>query len=61
MLRGLADFIAFESRCCGFLTFHLVVESDSDIAMLRVTGPADVQEMLDRWRSPDLQGPHEGD
>lgn len=53
MLRELAAFIAFESRCCSFLDFELRVEAESDIAKLRVTGPEDTQEMLDRWVSAE--------
>ncbi len=55
MLRELAAFIAFESRCCSFLDFELRVEAESDIARLRVTGPEDTQAMLDRWVSAERQ------
>ena len=51
MLRELAAFIAFESRCCSFLDFELRVEAESDVAQLLVTGPEDTQAMLDRWVS----------
>ncbi len=53
MLRELAAFIAFESRCCSFLEFELRVAAGSDVAQLRVTGPEDAQAMLDRWVSAE--------
>jgi hypothetical protein len=49
LLRELADYIAFESRCCAFLRFDLVVESKSEVAMLRLTGPEGTGAFVEPW------------
>lgn len=46
-LARLAEFIALESRCCGFLDFRLEVKAGSDIAVLSLTGGAGAKEFIE--------------
>ena len=48
-LHQLADYIAFESRCCAFLRFEMIVESRSELATLRLTGPEGTREFVGHW------------
>ncbi|HEX5709009.1 MAG TPA: hypothetical protein VFX96_17035 [Pyrinomonadaceae bacterium] len=46
-LARLAEFIALESRCCGFLDFHLDVKAGSGLAVLDITGGAGAKEFIE--------------
>ena len=39
MIERLAEFVAFESECCGFRSYAVEVRSGHDHVDLRVTGP----------------------
>lgn len=41
-----AEFVAYESRCCSFLSFALKVNSGEDLAILDITGPEDAKQFI---------------
>jgi hypothetical protein len=45
IVQRVTDFIAFERRCCDFLTFELRVPAEGDV-VLRLTGPPGSEEFL---------------
>jgi hypothetical protein len=45
-LHELANMINLERKCCAFLSFKLVVESESDSFWLELTGPEGTKETL---------------
>jgi len=45
-LENLMTLINLERKCCPFLSFKLVVEADSELATLELTGPGGTKEML---------------
>ena len=45
-LHLLTDIINLERKCCAFLSFKLVVESDSDSFWLELTGPEGTKEVI---------------
>jgi hypothetical protein len=49
LMRQLADYIAFESGCCAFLRFDLIVESRSDLVTLRLSGPGGTRAFVEGW------------
>lgn len=57
ILRELASYIAFESRCCAFLRFDLIVESGSDCVTLRLTGPEGTSSFVAHWFEVPRVGP----
>lgn len=42
----LLEFIAFERKCCPFMTFELVFESGQDQIQLRLRGPEGAKEFI---------------
>lgn len=41
-----AEFVTYERRCCSFLSFALIVNSEEELATLDITGPEDAQEFI---------------
>ncbi len=45
-LTGIVEFVAYERRCCQFLTFEIVLEPGLGPIHLRIRGPAGTKEFL---------------
>ncbi len=45
-LEDLITLVNFERKCCPFLSFKLVVEADSELVKLELTGQDGTKEML---------------
>src|SRR3712207_4327548 len=46
LLQELINVINLERKCCPFLNFKLIVESNSETSMLELTGREGTKEML---------------
>jgi hypothetical protein len=46
VLQELINVINLERKCCPFLNFKLIVESNSEIVALELTGETGAKEML---------------
>ena len=51
IIAEIGEFIAFESRCCSFMSYALEVVADDPEVILSLTGPEGTKDL---WRAVDL-------